>query len=396
MGKDSPSPPPAPDYAGAATAQGAANKESAVATAMLGNPNVNSPYGSQTVSYAPGPDGNWIPTVNQQLNPQSQSIFDQQQALRGGMAGLGASALSSAQNVLGRPFDPSSVPSVQGSIGNQNVQGSLDTSGIARMPVNAGMTAQNAIMSRLAPQLGRERDALQNRLVNQGLQPGTEAYGTDMQLQGQRENDLLTQAALHGIGVDMNANQQGYNQALQSGQFSNQAAGQRFGQELQQGQFANTAQQQALSQALYQRNLPLNEISALMSGSQIQNPQFQQYQGGGVAPVNYQNMAQQQGAWDQGLYNQQVGTQNANTSGLYGLGAAALMGFSDRRLKSSIERVGTHPLGIGIYEYDIFGHRERGVMADELETVMPEAVHMHPSGFKMVDYGMVNFGGRNG
>jgi hypothetical protein len=52
-------------------------------------------------------------------------------------------------------------------------------------------------------------------------------------------------------------------------------------------------------------------------------------------------------------------------------------------------RVGTHPLGIGIYEYDIFGERQRGVMADEVETVMPEAVATHSSGYKMVNYGLL-------
>jgi hypothetical protein len=58
-------------------------------------------------------------------------------------------------------------------------------------------------------------------------------------------------------------------------------------------------------------------------------------------------------------------------------------------LKSNIVRIGTHPLGIGIYEYDIFGGRQRGVMADEVEAVMPEAVNTHESGYKMVNYGLL-------
>ncbi len=61
--------------------------------------------------------------------------------------------------------------------------------------------------------------------------------------------------------------------------------------------------------------------------------------------------------------------------------------MSDRRLKSNIKRIGTSPLGIGVYEYDIFGERQTGVMADELEQVKPEAVLTHPSGYKMVNYG---------
>ena len=43
-----------------------------------------------------------------------------------------------------------------------------------------------------------------------------------------------------------------------------------------------------------------------------------------------------------------------------------------------------------LYEYDIFGERQQGVMADEVEKVMPEAVLMHPSGYKMVNYGLLN------
>ena len=74
------------------------------------------------------------------------------------------------------------------------------------------------------------------------------------------------------------------------------------------------------------------------------------------------------------------------------MAAIAAAMISDRRLKSNIERVGTHELGIGVYEYDIFDRHERGVMADELLEVMPEAVIEHPSGYLMVYYDMI--GGR--
>ena len=125
--------------------------------------------------------------------------------------------------------------------------------------------------------------------------------------------------------------------------------------------------------------------------------------------------AQYQGGLDS--YNAQVGAQNSTMSGLFGLGGSALMSpwfsslwagpaavgagalgagagagaaslvLSDRRLKSRIIKVGIHPLGIGIYEYDIFGERQRGVMADEVLTVRPEAVLRHPTGYLLVDYG---------
>jgi hypothetical protein len=427
MGKSSPSAPPAPDYAAAATAQGAANADAARISGRMSNPNIYGPLGSQVVTYgdatpkfnqsaydqanqsynqqlqqynATGGRGGIIgysgesgdipiygqggvapiaptreqyttstpndqPTVTQTLNPQAQQTLEAQQRVQTSLANLGEQGIGTARNVLGTRFNPN-LP---------GIQTSLDTSGIARMPVNAGMTGQAAIMARLQPQLERQEAATRTRLANQGLTPGGEAYSNAMMDVNQQRNDLLSQAALQGLNLDIGANAQGYNQALQG------------------GQFGNTAQQQSLQQQLALRNQPLNEISGLMSGSQLQMPQFQGYQGQNVAPAPVMAGTQAQGQANMQNYGIQSANVNAQNAGLYGLlgagaQAAGMAGmFSDRRLKSNIERVGTHPLGIGIYEYDIFGKRQRGVMADEVERVMPEAVIEHPSGFKMVNYG---------
>jgi len=70
---------------------------------------------------------------------------------------------------------------------------------------------------------------------------------------------------------------------------------------------------------------------------------------------------------------------------------------SDQAAKENIVRIGTHPLGIGLYLFDYkplfrdqWGHgRQFGVMAQEVETVMPQAVSEHSDGYKMVDYRML-------
>ncbi len=423
--KDSPSTPAAPDYTGAAQAQGAANLTSAQQGAVLSNPNIYSPYGNQNVSYSPlggnnpATSGFLSPTITQTLNPQSQQIFNAQQATKLGLAGLGQQGLNTAQSVMGTPFNysgpgiqtslsgygtPQNAPNLTGmGSANQN----LNLSNMAAMPVNAGTTGQAALMARLQPQIDQSHAMAQTQLANQGLTAGGEAYDNAMRVQNQSENDLRSQAALQGINLDLSANQQGYGQALQSGQFSNQALAQNqtaalqqqqaqnqaiaqgYNQQLGAGQFGNTAAQQALAQQLQQYNIPLNQISALMSGSQIQNPQFQGYQGQNVQPAPLFNAAQNQAQYNQGIYGLGVGQQNAQMQGLASLGGSAMgmYALSDRRLKSNIERIGAHPLGIGIYEYDIFGERDRGVMADEVLMVKPEAVMTHPSGFLMVDYG---------
>lgn len=72
-----------------------------------------------------------------------------------------------------------------------------------------------------------------------------------------------------------------------------------------------------------------------------------------------------------------------------GLSAASLFKLSDERLKSNIVKVGELPNGINVYEYDKFGKRERGVMAQEVEKLFPDAVTTHSSGYKMVNYSML-------
>ncbi|MCB1675328.1 MAG: tail fiber domain-containing protein [Halioglobus sp.] len=71
--------------------------------------------------------------------------------------------------------------------------------------------------------------------------------------------------------------------------------------------------------------------------------------------------------------------------------------MSDRAAKKNIVRVATLAQGIGLYLFDyldelrdLAGHgRQLGVMADEVESVMSEAVSMHPAGYKMVDYDLL-------
>jgi hypothetical protein len=57
----------------------------------------------------------------------------------------------------------------------------------------------------------------------------------------------------------------------------------------------------------------------------------------------------------------------------------------------NIKRIGTHRLGIGIYEFDyVWGEHSIGVMADEVRTVMPEAVIRGEDGYDRVDYSKLN------
>lgn len=196
---------------------------------------------------------------------------------------------------------------------------------------------------RLDPRFEQQRASLDAQLVNRGIRPGTEAYDREMTRVGQTQNDAYNQLMLQG-------------------------------------------RQQAFGENLATRNQPINEISALLSGSQVSNPA--QMSGPspqtGVAGVDYT-----------GLVNQQYQAKLANSQnmmgGLFGLAGAGLSLFSDRRLKTDIKRVGTLESGLGVYTYRFQerGPVHMGVMAQEAAETFPDAVAMHPSGYLTVDYGRI-------
>jgi hypothetical protein len=319
MCSDDPVAPAAPDYVGAAYAQGAANLDAARTSARLSNPNIVGPYGTQQISY----EGDQ-PTVTQTLNPNAQATLESQQATQKALADLGLQGTSTAQNVMGQAFSPTGGPLQTSLAAPGAVQSSYDMSGLARMPVNAGTTGQEAIMARLQPQMDQARSAKETQLRNQGLVAGGEAYDNDMRNLGYQENDARSQAVLQGIGLDTAARSQGFGELQQQANLANTAQAQVQNQGLQSAQFGNAAQQAELQRQLALRQQPLNEITGLMSGSQIQLPQFQQYTGQNVAPAPTFAATQAQNNAAMNQYGIQQAGANANTAGLYGLGGAAL------------------------------------------------------------------------
>lgn len=74
-----------------------------------------------------------------------------------------------------------------------------------------------------------------------------------------------------------------------------------------------------------------------------------------------------------------------------GIGGAA-MAFSDNRLKDNVKKVGSKN-GLNIYEFNYKGspNKYKGVMAQEVLEVMPDAVTKHDNGYLMVDYNKLGF-----
>jgi len=312
-----------------------------------------------------------------------------------------------------------------------------------------GSAVQRAVYDKarlnLDPTYGRMQEQLDQKLVNQGLPIGSEAYGQANDVFGRERSNAYNTASLDSIIQGANEEQNQFGRALSTRQQNvgdvatalggaQSQAGQEFGrtmavrgqqtgereadysrdlrtrgqqaaefgddfsrtQNRDQAAFAGemAMDQDGRTRALSQRQQQYNELAALLGGQQLNplNPSGGQIDVGG-AFQNQQVGLNRQYQGELAGYNAGVAGQNSTMGGLFSLGAAALpLAFSDRRLKRDIARVGEVAPGVGWYAFsylwDERGARPHyGVMADEVEPFMPEAVLYHASGFAMVDYG---------
>lgn len=282
MGKSSA--PDAPDYVGQAQATAAGNLTAARAQTSADRINQITPYGSISYTQGDGFDqagydtaknkydsqqqqiqGNaglqeyygktgqllaaptqdafttnpdkWSSKIN--LSDTGQQLLDQYNKTSLGMGALQDSAMGRVQDSLSQPFDMS---------GLQDMQTNVDP--------NTGMDswdkATDLVRQRQNPELDRQQSALDTKLANQGLTAGSEGWGIQQGQFGQQRNDADIVAQQAGLA----AQQQMYQQALGN-------AG-----------LKNSSRQQQLTERETLRQLPLNELNALRSGSQVTNPTF--------------------------------------------------------------------------------------------------------------------------
>lgn len=340
MGKSSPSPPPAPDPIQTAQAQTSSNLATAQAQSHLNNVNQIDPTGTitYTENYKPKYDekGNLINGSGPQWTRETQLSPEQQNLYN--LATQGQTTYGETANTL------------------------LDnTRDMLSKPISTDYDkyrteAEEAAFSRLDPRFAQAEEGMRSRLLNAGIAPGADAWANEYRDFNQGRNDAWLQAVAQG---------------------------------------GNTAGQ-ALQQEAGLRSIPLNEASALLTGQQVQTPQFQPIQGTNIAPTDVIGAVNGGYANQMAAYNAQQAQANAGLGGLFGLagtlGSAAIR-FSDRRLKRNIRRLGALTNGIPVYSFryiwDDADGRHVGVIAQDVLKIMPEAVTVNPAGFMMVNYDMV-------
>jgi hypothetical protein len=425
---------------------GMANSQSAKVAGLLSTPfnPTNAPINTQAYLQAlqkNDPSGyGWA----QQLMSQGMSADDfvkmhyQTAQSVGDLRTDGVISGGNAQNIANLPAARTSFDA------GGPIKTSFDTSGLANPnavtssygPQDLGgftNQVQQAMMGQISPQLDIQKRQLQQQLADQGIRYGSDAYNNAFIPFNQQENNAYLQTVTGATGqaktlTDMMAQQAGFQNAAQQqayneqqgiGAFANAAQGQQFQQNAAQATFANAGQAQNLAQQqaafnaaqtqrnqymqeqYAQRNQPLNEISALMSGSQVQSPNWLNAPQSQIPTTDIAGIINNQFNQQLGVYQQQNQNYQSLIGGMLGLGAGALKA-SDRRIKDVGDRIATvfaadsgtgQPKPLPIYKYsykaDPAATPQVGPMAQDVEKIMPEAVSETRGGTKLIHPRMV-------
>ena len=323
-------------------------------------------------------------TATTSLSPEAQAIREQTNRGNLNMATLAANQSGRADELLSTPFSLDSVPGGADRSGMRPVDygpglnAPQFSQGAAPMPGTASLMdsytpeggfsadrqrVEDALMGRLGTQRERDMESLRTQLTNQGVNIGTEAYSralqdfertnTDMRTNailasGQEQSRLLGEArgaagftnearqqdfanrmGLFGMGEDVRR----YGDTMGQQGFMNQQAIQGRDDALRSTQFAqqqsimdaqDNARARAMQEQLALRNQPINEITALLSGSQVATPQFGIAQSAMIPTTDYAGIQQQGFNNQMANYQQRNANYQALMGGLFGLGSAGI------------------------------------------------------------------------
>ncbi len=332
--------PPPPDPGATAAIQNGINAEAIKTSAQYNQINQNNPFGALTYS---GDLGSANRTQNVTLTPALQKLLEGQQGISQTLTDAAGSRLQGLQDMP--QFDPNARPDPNGYISpdmipqariedqsaNQQlatsfaqpttgmvdnveagrIQNRLNTAGVQKiagpdqfrdLTNQAQQAAYNAQTGLLAPHEQQAQSQLQSQLAAQGIEQGTPAYTSAVNNLQQSQDLIRQQAASSAVGQgnqqqaslfgqNLAGSQAQFGQALQSGQFGNEAQALAFGQGTTNAGLANSVNQQQYDQALGRGQFQ-NAALGQQFGQQMdlnnynlaaQNQQFQQ----GMQASNY-------------------------------------------------------------------------------------------------------------
>lgn len=429
--------PSPPDPVATAAAQTASNRETAITQHELNMVNQNGPWGS--VNYAQtGTSAAGTPTytATTSLSPSQQAIFDKSQEAQGNLAGIAADQSKFLSSYLANGVDLSGLPALKTSLGpnydatfNPNLVGAGKNFSTSLGPGYATSYAgaddfsadrrrvERSLWDRMAGDRKTADESLQAELTAKGIRPGSAAWDSEMARMSAANTDARLATIMAGgqeqarmVGMSRDAAMFGNDAMLSRFGAQNaaslaragllnsneamrmQAQGMTNNAVMNRAGFNNAARGQGVSEAFASRNQPINEITALLSGSQVSNPA----QMGAATPQTGMANTNVAGIMQQDYLNRLNASQGM-MGGIFGLGGSLLGAagnaggfgalFSDERLKTDVRRVGTTDEGVPVYTYRYVwgGPVHMGVMAQDV----PEAAFETETGYLAVDYGKV-------
>lgn len=279
----SPEPPPPINFGQLQQDQRGLDEEAARRQTALSRPDLVTPY-STTTFRETAPD-QYLQTYN--LAQPYEDLRVQEAGLRGGLQGLAEQRLgqidTGAFTTAGLPGEP--APFTYDQFGEQPTYSTAGASyelpgysDLNTYTTGAADSFFNRATARLNPQFDRAETALRTQLITSGIPEGSDAYNQELRLFREQKNDQLANLASESVfqGQTLQSNilgniLQGRGQQLQElGTEFDVATGQR-GREISEAQsqyaFAQQARDRAIAERLRDRQQPMSELAAMMTGT---------------------------------------------------------------------------------------------------------------------------------
>jgi hypothetical protein len=329
--------PPNP-YTTAAVATGT-NVSTALANQAINSTNQVTPYGSLT--YTPTDTYQFtdptlgtsysIPryTATTSLSPEEQAIFGKSEAAKSNLAGLAQSQSGRLSDLLGYNLDTRNAPIAGDAMLFSNLPASMKTFGDTTDYNAARKHVEDALYERLQPQLDRSQHSLEQRLADQGIKYGAPGSNSAWDDYNRGVNDLR----LGIVKAGSDEQQQAYLQDLGRAQFYNTGLTQDINRNKSWFDAANAARSNYLNEQYALRNQPINEISALLSGSQVSKPNFVTTPSTVIPTTDIAGLINTNFNQQFGNYKTQQESQDKLIGGLFGLGASLATGNPAYALK---------------------------------------------------------------
>jgi hypothetical protein len=139
------------------------------------------------------------------------------------------------------------------------------------------------------------------------------ALGLYDKLNGDKEAQNTEAVRSRLVNQGMREGSQGWDSAMRASQGGMMDA---------RNNFLLNSEGQGFSQAQATRNQPINEITALMSGSQVAQPNYVNAPQSNIATTDYAGLTQQNYQNQMTNYNQEMSNRKAMMGGLFGIGSA--------------------------------------------------------------------------